>query len=106
MSSRRDPDELRRAALVFKSLSHPARLEIACRLAEASATQKELVAAMGLPQSSMARLLVPLRDLGLVSGERRGPEIELSVGSPIIRQLVESVCAWLHEDVQGAGERP
>ena len=70
--------------------------EIACRLAEDSSTQTALVAAMGLPQSTVARLLTPLRDLNLVKGERQGQEVRLSVGDEIISSLVESVCDWLH----------
>jgi len=95
---RRDPEDIAKAAQIFKALSHPGRLEIACRLADQNATQKEIVAAMGLPQSSVARLLAPLRELELISGERQGQEIELSVSNPVIRQLVESVCDWLHPD--------
>ncbi len=95
---RRNPEDIARAALIFKALSHPGRLEIACRLADMKATQKEIVEAMGLPQSSVARLLGPLRDLDLVTGQRRGQEVELSVSSPVIRLLVESVCDWLHGD--------
>ena len=94
----RTPQDIARAAKVFKALSHPGRLEIACRLAEDDSTQTELVAALGLPQSTVARLLGPLRDLELVKGERQGQEVRLSVGDPIIAQLVESVCGWLHAD--------
>lgn len=95
---RRDPEDIARAALIFKALSHPGRLEIACRLADMKATQKEIVEAMGLPQSSVARLLGPLRDLELIAGERRGQEVDLSVSSPVIGKLVESVCDWLHPE--------
>ncbi len=96
----RTPEDIARAAKVFKALSHPGRLEIACRLAEDDSTQTALVRAMGLPQSSVARLLVPLRDLELVKGERQGQEVRLSVGDPIIAELVQSVCGWLHPDAQ------
>lgn len=92
----RSPEDIQQAAQIFKALSHPGRLEIACRLVEQRATQKEIVAAMRLPQSSVARLLVPLRDMNLIDGERHGTEIELAVSSPVVRQLVETVCVWLH----------
>ncbi len=96
MMKNRDPKDIQRAAKVFKALSHPGRLEIACRLAEESTTQTALVQSMGLPQSSVARLLAPLRDLELVKGERQGQEVRLSVGDEIIGFLVESVCNWIH----------
>ena len=100
----RTPQDIERAAKVFKALSHPGRLEIACRLAEDESTQTALIEAMGLPQSTVARLLAPLRDLDLVKGERKGQEVRLSVGDPIISELVQSVCGWLHPDAQSEGE--
>ena len=100
----RSPQDIERAAKVFKALSHPGRLEIACRLAEGDSTQTALVDAMGLPQSTVARLLGPLRDLELVKGERQGQEVRLSAGDEIISALVESVCEWLHPSNGKDGE--
>jgi ArsR family transcriptional regulator len=92
-----DPADIRRAAALFKALAHPGRLEIACRLAENGAkTQKQLIDELGWPQSTVARHLAPLRDLGLVEGERRGAEVLLEVRSPLVRTLVKSVCDWMH----------
>jgi len=96
-----------RAAGLFKALAHPARLEIACRLAsEGAKTQKQLIGELGWPQSTMARHLAPLRNLGLVHGERRGTEVLLAVQSPVVRHLMQSVCDWLHEEDgrQGASD--
>jgi DNA-binding transcriptional ArsR family regulator len=100
MMADRDPKDIQQAAKVFKALSHPGRLEIACRLVDGPSTQTALVEAMALPQSSVARLLNPLRDLELVKGERQGQEVRLSVGDPVVSLLVETVCDWLH----GGGE--
>ena len=94
---RHDPADIRRAAKLFKALSHPDRLQIACRLAEGEpTTQKVLIEEMGLPQSTLARHLSPLRELGLVHGRRQGPEVFLAVEDPLVRTLVQSVCDWLH----------
>ncbi|MBM4119098.1 helix-turn-helix domain-containing protein [bacterium] len=92
------PEEIARAARIFKALSHPGRLELACRLARGPASQKDLVAATGLPQSSVARLLLPLRELDLIAAAGRGPsgEIALSASSRVIGDLVSTVCDWLH----------
>ena len=46
--------------------------------------------------ASVARLLTPLRELGLVVSERRAQELRLSVGGPLVIDLVEAVCGWLH----------
>ncbi len=97
---KRTPEDIARAAQVFKALAHPGRLEIACRLAEGPASQKELIAATGRPQSSVARLILPLRELDLVAGTRRGPsgEVALSASGSVIGTLVTTVCDWLHSD--------
>lgn len=96
--------DIQRASRLFKALSHPARLQIACRLAEgAPATQKHLVAELGLPQSTLARHLTPLRDLGLVRGCRQGPEVLLAIEDPLVRTLVQSVCDWLHPSARHDG---
>ncbi|UCE03573.1 MAG: winged helix-turn-helix transcriptional regulator [Candidatus Latescibacterota bacterium] len=103
---KRDPEDIDRAARIFKALSHPQRLEIACRLAEgAPATQTQLVQELGWPQSTLARHLQPLRDLGLVVGERHGPEVVLTVKSAVVRTLVQSVCVWLHPENAGVDAR-
>ena len=94
-----DPTDLKRAARLFKALSHPARLMIACRLCSGRpATQKELIKEFGWPQSTMARHLKALRDDGLVTATREGSEVFLEVGSPITGELMAVVCAWVHPE--------
>jgi ArsR family transcriptional regulator len=101
-----DPADVRRASKLFKALAHPSRLEIACRLAERSPkTQKQLVDELGWPQSSMARHLAPLRDLGLVQAERAGVEVRLRLRDPLIKTLFESVCEWIEDHPNGSSER-
>jgi len=100
---RHDPADVRRASKLFKALSHPSRLEIACRLVDCPPkTQKELIDELGWPQSSMARHLAPLRELGLVEAERDGVEVRLSVRSPVFKKMFQSVCHWLDEGSNGA----
>jgi DNA-binding transcriptional ArsR family regulator len=98
-----DPNDVRRAARIFKALSHPARLQIACRLSDGSATtQKALIDEFDWPQPTMARHISELRDLGLVTGRRCGQEVELRLGSPVVRGLMEAVCQWANPET---GER-
>jgi len=98
-----DPQDLRRAAEIFKVLSHPARLALACRIVDGEpTTQRELIAELGWPQSTMARHLAPLRQLGLIVGHRKGPEVVLAAGCPVTRDLMAVVCRWVHPET---GER-
>ncbi|MCX7889029.1 MAG: metalloregulator ArsR/SmtB family transcription factor [Rhodobacteraceae bacterium] len=59
----------------LKSLSHPARLVILCRLAEGPATVGEIEAFVGLPQAEVSKHLARLRSDDLVLSERRGRSI-------------------------------
>ena len=98
-----DPDDMRRASVIFKALSHPSRLRIACELMGGRVcTQKELVEELGWPQSTMARHLAKLRDTGLIEATRQGQEITLQLAGPVARQLMVAVCHWVHPET---GER-
>lgn len=101
------PQNIRKAARLFKVLAHPARLKIACRIADGGpTTQKALIEELGWPQSSMARHLAPLRELGLVRGRRNGAEVLLEAGSEVTRELMAVMCRWVHPEraAAGAGE--
>jgi len=95
---KRGTQEIKRASVVFKALSHPHRLRIACLLIDGGPmSQKQLVEELGLPQSTVARLLEPLRQTGLVVGLRQGPEVNLSVQGEVLSRLLDSMCAWFEE---------
>jgi len=97
------PQEIRRASQLFKSLSHPERLRIACRLLEGeSPSQKQLVEELGLPQSTVARLLEPLRRAGLVVGLRQGTEVRFSARPEVLAALLQTVCDWFQRQAAAA----
>ena len=92
-----DPGDVRRAATLFKVLSHPDRLRLACRMGDGvETTQKELLEEFDWPQSTMARHLAALRQAGLVEAERDGAEVLLRMATPVGLQLIDTVCDWLH----------
>lgn len=94
-----DPRDVQRAAKIFKVLSHPDRLRLVCLMTDGeSRTQKELVEAFGWPQSTTARHVAKLRDLGLVASTRSGQEIQLALGTPVVNGLMEAVCEWVHPE--------
>jgi DNA-binding transcriptional ArsR family regulator len=91
--------DIRRAAEIFKAMSHPSRLRIVCLLFDGRCTtQKELVAELNWPQSTTARHLSTLRDKGLVRATRHGSEVRLELGSPVTRNLMSTVCNWVHPE--------
>ena len=94
-----NPTDLHRAARIFKGLAHPARLELACRLAAGpKMTQKQLLTELRWPQSTMARHLGALRERGLVKGTRDGNLVYLELDGTITPRLLETVCEWVHPD--------
>ena len=61
-------------------------------------TQKELVEEFGWPQSTMARHLALLRDIGFLEATRHGQEISLQLATPVARELMVAVCQWVHPE--------
>ncbi len=102
-----DQQDIRRAAGIFKALSHPSRLKIVCLLFDGRyRTQKELVQELNWPQSTTARHLARLQDRGLVTSKRIGPEVHLELGSEVTRHIMAAVCQWVHPETgeQFAGD--
>jgi ArsR family transcriptional regulator len=100
------PEEMDRAVELFKVLSHPDRLRLACALGDGRVTtQKELMEEFGWPQSTAARHIATLRSAGLVAAERDGAEVHLRLGSPVALHLLDKVCDWVHQPA-GAGAAP
>jgi len=94
-----DPKDLRRAANIFKVLSHPSRLTIVCRLFGAHGiTQKELIEDLGWPQSTMARHIGQLRERGLIEATRQGTEVRLDLAGDVTRNLMTAMCSWVHPE--------
>ncbi len=95
---KRSNQQIRRASLVFKALAHPHRLRIACLLIDnGPMSQKQLVEELALPQSTVARLLEPLRATGLVVALRQGTEVSLSVPGEMLSQILDSMCVWFED---------
>lgn len=63
----------------LKSLSHPCRLVVLCRLAEGPANVSELEAMLSLPQAEVSKQLARLRADGLVTTRREGRNVIYSL---------------------------
>lgn len=89
--------EVERAAELFKVLSHPDRLRLACRMGDGRVTtQRDLMRDFDWPQSTTARHLNALRRAGLVEAERNGAEVHLRLGADVGIRLMSTVCDWIH----------
>jgi ArsR family transcriptional regulator, cadmium/lead-responsive transcriptional repressor len=74
--------ELAPAAALFRSLGDQSRLAIVRRLAEGPARVVDLMAALGLAQSTVSKHLACLRDCGLVDCEPVGRASVFSLIQP------------------------
>jgi len=94
-----DPQDLKRAARIFKALSHPGRLQVACLLGSGQySTQRDLIEKLGWPQSTVARHVGALRSGGLVTAHRCGTEVHLALVEPVTHELMDTVCEWVHPE--------
>jgi DNA-binding transcriptional ArsR family regulator len=76
-------------AKILRALGDPSRLRIIEILMEHPAIQKELVTELGLSQGQVSSHLACLTWCGLVSGERRGREVEYRIGDPRVVGIVD-----------------
>lgn len=78
----------KRTSEFLKSLSHPLRLVILCRLVEGEANVGQLEAKAGLPQAIVSKQLANLRAAGLVEFRREGREIYYSLSHDHTRRIL------------------
>jgi ArsR family transcriptional regulator, cadmium/lead-responsive transcriptional repressor len=87
--------ELAPAAALFRSLGDPARLMIVRRLAVGPARVTELVAGLGLAQSTVSKHLACLRDCGLVTSEPAGRASVFRLTQPALADMLGAAEAVL-----------
>ena len=89
-------DMLVRAALTtdcLKSLSHPSRLVVLCRLADGPCQVGELEALLSVPQAEVSKQLARLRADGLVTTERRGRSVIYALADGRTARIVQMLHA-------------
>ncbi|WP_028985089.1 metalloregulator ArsR/SmtB family transcription factor [Sporichthya polymorpha] len=84
------PSELDAAVALFHSLSDATRLAIVRRLAGGEARVVDLVAELGLAQSTVSTHVACLRDCGLVAGRPEGRQVFYSLARPELIDLLAS----------------
>lgn len=85
---RADRAALAPAAALFRSLGDPARLAIVQRLAAGEARVSDLVAHLGLAQSTVSAHLACLRDCGLVESHQQGRASVFGLSQPALLDLL------------------
>jgi DNA-binding transcriptional ArsR family regulator len=80
--------ELAPAAALFRSLGDPARLAILRQLAGRPARVVDLVATLGLAQSTVSKHLACLRDCGLVDSQPQGRASLFRLAQPTVIDIL------------------
>ncbi|MEU1012490.1 metalloregulator ArsR/SmtB family transcription factor [Streptomyces sp. NPDC005890] len=76
-------------AATLQALATPSRLRILARLREGPCAATELADAVGMEQSACSHQLRLLRNLGLVTGERRGRSVIYALYDNHVAELLE-----------------
>ncbi len=90
-----DPQELEKnaeeAAKLLKSMSHPARLMVLCRLLSGECPVSVLNQAVPLSQSALSQHLASLREAGLVGTRRESQVIYYRLKSQAVSGILEAL---------------
>ncbi len=80
-------------ALLLKTLAHPARLMLACTLAQAEFSVGELEAKLDIHQPTLSQQLGVLREAGVVETRREAKQIFYRMSETKAAQLIEALYA-------------
>ena len=81
-------EKAEQAAHFFSGLASPHRLRILCRLCEGEKSVSELIAATGIPQTSMSQHLSKLRDEGIVAFRRQHRILYYYISDPMVVEIM------------------
>jgi ArsR family transcriptional regulator len=91
-------------AELFRTLGHPARIRVLELLAERERAVHELRDAITIEASNLSQQLGVLRMAGIVTQERRGPEVIYALALPEVRELLQAGRALLEAKHTAAGD--
>ncbi|MDF3287706.1 ArsR/SmtB family transcription factor [Streptomyces silvisoli] len=95
-----------KVANTLQALATPSRLLILARLREGPLPATELAAAVGMEQSACSHQLRLLRNLGLVTGERRGRSVVYALYDHHVAELLDQAVYHIDHLQQGMTDAP
>lgn len=101
-----DADTAASIASTLQALAHPGRLRILATLQAGPATVGRLSDGLAMEQSAVSHQLRLLRDLGFVTAERQGRNIEYQLYDNHIGELIEQALSHAEHVRSGLAERP
>ncbi len=85
--ARKSPADFRQSAEVFKALSNANRLLIIDALSTGEHCVADLTELVGLDMSTVSNHLAVLRNVGLVTDDRRGTQVFYSLRDPCVMNM-------------------
>ena len=85
------PEKAEAVASFLKGLANPSRLLILCALSQGERSVTELIAATGVPQTSMSQHLSKLKTEGIVEFRREHRTLYYSIGQPVVTEIMTSL---------------
>lgn len=76
---------------ILKTIGHPARLCIVCRLMVKEHNVSQMQNCLNLPQSTISQHLSILKSKGIIEGTRNGTEIIYSLKDDNVRKIINSI---------------
>lgn len=92
--------QIEEAALLFRTLSEPARLQIVKALMAGPLTVGKLVDATGLKQGNVSKHLGVLHGARLLTRKREGNFIRYTIADPCLFELCALVCGKIDRDAR------
>ena len=86
------------ATRLLKTLAHPARLLICCRLRDGEMSVSELEGALGVRQPRLSRELSKLREDGIVATRREAKAVFYRLEDPRAVSMIDAICAVMKGD--------
>ena len=86
-----DKDNISTIAALLKSMAHPIRLEILCRLRDGECSVAELQASIQTTDGNLSQHLAVLRNQGLIACRREANFIYNRISDPRITELIHSL---------------
>lgn len=97
-----DGERAKVASDLLKALSHPARLRLACRVAEGECSVAVLEQELGIRQPALSQHLGELREAGLVTTRREHKHVFYTLTDPRALAILEA----LEDAFSGTPRRP
>ena len=82
---------------VFKALSDPTRAAILTQLSDEALCVGALASRLGVTHSAVSQHLRVLRDVGLVTGDKRGSWVHYSLDRERVREVSGQFSHWLDQ---------